>query len=206
MSKFFNDRFSLVSPRDTVQIYLDNGRVLEGPRGSEIGQFLNIIFAQGDPPIVGAVVNGVLRELTYKIELDSRVTPITMKDADGMRIYRRSLIFLLDTAFDRLFPEAVLHVDYSIASGGYYCSVEGRPSLSRVELTALEHSMRLMVEKDLPFTREEIPLSKAIEYFTEEAELDKVRLLSHRNKNYLTMYELDGHYDYHHGYMVPSTS
>jgi uridine kinase len=138
--------------------------------------------------------------------MDSRVAPVTMQEADGMRIYRRSLIFLLDTVFDQMFSEAVLHVDYSIASGGYYCRVVGRQPLSKDELEKLEELMRSMVEEDLPFKREEIPLSKAIEYFSQESEQDKVRLLSHRNKNYLTMYELDGHYDYHHGYMVPSTS
>jgi len=30
-------------------------------------------------------------------------------------------------------------------------------------------------------------------------------LLKHRNKDYLTLYRLDEHMDYHHGYMVPST-
>jgi uridine kinase len=200
-----NGAVSIVSPRETVQIHLNSGQVLEGPRGCEIGQFLKIIKEPEDPPIVGAVVNGVLRELTYKIEMDSRVTPVTMGEADGMRIYRRSLIFLLDTAFDRMFPQAELHVDHSIASGGYYCSVEGRQTLSNDELQALEKSIRTMVEEDLPFKRDEVPLTEAIQYFTDEAELDKVRLLSHRKKNYLTMYELDGHFDYHHGYMVPST-
>lgn len=204
MSDNCEERFSLVAPRETVQIYLDNGRVVEGPRGCEIGQFLKVLEEPQDPPIVGAIVNGVLRELPFKIDMDSRVTPVTMAETDGMRIYRRSLIFLLDTAFDRMFPEAVLHVDHSIASGGYYCRVEGRPTLSKDELKTLEISMRSIVEKDLPFKREEVPLQEAIEYFTEESELDKVRLLSHRKKDYLTIYELDGHYDYHHGYMVPS--
>ncbi|HEX7976324.1 MAG TPA: nucleoside kinase [Anaerolineales bacterium] len=32
-----------------------------------------------------------------------------------------------------------------------------------------------------------------------------MRLLAHRQKNYLTMYQLQSHRDYHHGYMVPST-
>jgi len=158
-----------------------------------------------DPPIVGAIVNGELRELTYKIMMDALVRPVTMGEPDGMRIYRRSLIFLLDTACVKVIPNAILSVDHSVASGGYFCRVEGRPPLTLEELTELEMSMRRIVDNDLPFTRREVPLLQAIEYFQAEGEEDKVRLLSHRKKDYLTLYELAGHRDYHHGYMVPST-
>ena len=81
----------------------------------------------------------------------------------------------------------------------------GRPPLSTGELQELENDMRMMMEKDLPFVREEVPLQEAIEYFKERDKIDKVHLLSHRKKNYLTLYKLNDFLDYHHGYMVPST-
>jgi len=40
-----------------------------------------------------------------------------------MLIYRRSLTFLLETVFEELFPDAVLRVDHSVSSGGFYCQV-----------------------------------------------------------------------------------
>jgi len=189
----------------TVEVHLPDKRVISGPRGGKVGDFLKILSTEGAPPIVGAIVNGVLRELTYCIEMDAKVQPMTMADADGMRIYRRSLTFLLETVFDSLFPGAVLTVDHSVASGGYYCQVSGRPPLSPEELKCLEDRMRQMVEQDLPFARSEVPLALAVKYFEAEGSTDKVRLLAHRKKDYLTLYELDGHHDYHHGYMVPST-
>ena len=64
----------------------------------------------GDAPIVGAIINGELRELTYPINMDSEVKPVTMKDPDGMRIYRRSLVFLLEAAFDEHYNAADLRV------------------------------------------------------------------------------------------------
>lgn len=195
----------LVTPRPNVEIHLPDGRVLNGPRNAPIGDFLKVIQTEGTPPIVGAVVNGELRELTYPIKMDAQVRPVSMGDADGMRIYRRSLIFLLETAFDDLFPEAILMVDHSVASGGYYCHVSGRPPLSREELARLENRMRELVDADLPFLRQEVPLDEAIKYFQAQGITDKVRLLAHRQKNYLTVYRLNQHSDYHHGYMVPST-
>jgi uridine kinase len=111
----------------------------------------------------------------------------------------------METAFNSLFPGAVLMVDHSVASGGYYCHVSGRPALSDQELADLEGRMRQLVDADLPLGREEVPLKQAIAYFQAEGAEDKVRLLAHRQKDYLTLYQLEQHRDYYHGYMVPST-
>jgi uridine kinase len=52
--------------------------------------------------------------------MDAHVQPVTMGEADGMRIYRRSLTFLMETAFEKLFPGAFVTIDHSVAFGGYY--------------------------------------------------------------------------------------
>lgn len=194
-----------VNPRSTIEIHLPDGRVLDGPRDAEIGLFLNSLPEAKNPPIVGAIVNGELRELTYKVHMDARITPVTMGNADGMRIYRRSLVFLLETAFEELFPDKILRVDHSVASGGYFCQVINAHHLTVTDLSELQARMQQLVEQDLPFVRHEVPLSQAIKYFQEQGEEDKARLLAHRQKNYLTLYRLENHWDYHHGYMVPST-
>lgn len=197
--------FQLVAPRSTVEILLPDRRVVAGPRGASVGEFLEVINTPESSPIVGAIVNGELRELTIPITMESRVRPITMDDADGMLIYRRSLTFLLDAAFEDLFSDAILTIDHSVASGGYYCQVLDRSPLSEEELKNLENHMRALVDEDLPFFKREAPLQEAIAYFEAKNYPDKVRLLAHRRKDYLTLYRLGDHQDYHHGYMVPST-
>lgn len=194
-----------VNQRPTVEIHLPDNRVLCGPRGTKVGDFLKQLKKPGSPPIVGAIVNGELRELTFPINMDAYVKPVSMGEADGMRIYRRSLTFLLETAFIVLFPGAILNIKHSVFSGGYYCQVSGRSPLSQEELDQLETSMRQLVEADHPFQREEVPLSLAIEYFKAKGIEDIVRLLAHRKKDYVTLYQLENHRDYHHGYMTPST-
>ncbi len=194
---------NLVPPRDKVEIHLPDGRVLSGPRGARVGEFLSAM--EHDSQLVAAIVNGDLRELTYPIELESRVEPVTLSSPDGGRIYRRSLTFLLEMAFTDLFPDATLYVDHSVASGGYYCQVTGRSPLSDSEIESLKSHMQKLVEDDLPFERKEVPLQEAIEYFRSRGYEDKVLLLKYRRKNYLTLYRLGERMDYLHGYMVPST-
>jgi uridine kinase len=194
-----------VPPRPTVEIHLPDGRAISAPRGTPVGDFLKLVESENPAPIIGAIVNGELRELSYPIHMDAKVRPIDMSDPDGARIYRRSLVFLLEYAFEAGFPGAVLTVDHSVASGGYFCQVSGRPPLSSEELACLEGRMRQVVEEDIPLQRTEVPLKDAIAYFASKGAVDRVRLLAHRQKDYLTLYQLQEFYDYHHGYMVRST-
>ena len=196
-------KFNLVSPRSTVEIHLPDGRVISGPRGEKVEGFLSTL--EYPAPLVAAIVNGNLRELTFPIDMDSPVTPVTMSMPDGARIYRRSLTFLLEMAFADLYPDADLYVDHSVASGGYYCQVSGRLPLSDAELKALKKHMQDLIDADLPFVRRLVPLREAVEYFRVRRYYDKVNLLKHRQKDYLTLYQLGERMGYHHGYMVPST-
>jgi uridine kinase len=197
------ETINLVSPRSTVEIHLPDQRILSGPRGAKVEEFLAALDFPAQP--VAAIINGDLRELTFPIEMDARVTPVTMAMPDGARIYRRSLTFLLEMAFSDLFPDANLFVDHSVASGGFYCQVAGRLPLSDTELDALKKHMQDLVESDQPFLRRMVPLPEAIDYFVERGYHDKVNLLKHRKKTYLTVYQLGERMGYHHGYMVPST-
>lgn len=193
-----------IDPSSTVEIHLPDGRVLEGRRGMQLEAFLSGGHSDG-APIVGAIVNGLLRELTIPIEMEAKVQPLTMDDADGMRIYRRSLTFLLAAAFEGMFPEARLNVDHSVASGGYFCQVSGRRPLSVEELARLEGRMKALVAQDLPFAKMELSVAEAMSFFHAKGYEDKVRLLAHRRKPHMVFYKLGDHRDYHHGYMVPST-
>jgi len=124
----------IISSRKTVEIVLPDGRVFTGARGASLMEFMRLLPERIDSPIMGAIVNGELRELTFPIDMDARVRPVTMSDDDGARIYRRSVTFLLEAAFEELFPQASMTLDHSVSAGGYYCEVIGREPLDLDEL------------------------------------------------------------------------
>ena len=200
-----NNKIKSVTPSETVEVHLPDGTVLSGLRGTCAGDFLGVVAGSDTAPLMAAIVNGDLRELTYSIQMEARLAPVTMSDADGARIYRRSLTFLLSAAFANLFPGNNMTIDHSVSSGGYFCQVTDRPPLSNVELDSLDGFMRAWVKKDESFCRQEVSLAEAKAYFESKGYHDKVLLLSYRQKDYVTLYQLDDYRDYHQGYMVPST-
>ncbi|MCP4139224.1 MAG: nucleoside kinase [Chloroflexi bacterium] len=199
------NEIKITEPSENVDVHLSSGQTLRGKRGTSIEDFVKRLDNNASAPIVAAIVNGDLREMHYKIERESTLKPVRTNTADGARIYRRSLTFLLEAAFQQLFHTGELTIDHSVGSGGYYCQVRGREMLSAEELEMLSKRMQAEVKRDADFIREEIPLKEAIQHFEALGHTDKIALLAHRKKDYLTMYRLGDHMDYHHGYMVPST-
>jgi uridine kinase len=188
-----------------VQIILQDGEIVTGIRGAPVVDFIKNIPTKNDVQIVGAIVNNELRELIYPIVMESHVTPVTMSDADGMRIYRRSLILILEAGFKALHPDMDITIDHSVSFGGYFCKVYGESQLSEEEIKEIQEKMEEMVAADIPITRKEVPLDEVMKKFEANHQYDKIRLLKHRKKDYLMLYFLGDHADYHHGYMVPST-
>jgi uridine kinase len=198
-------RIRLAEPRETAQVWFSDGRVFEGPVGTPLEAFVRAAGSDPEAPTVAALLDNELRELTYRVDSDIEVVPITMADSDGFRIYRRSLAFLAVTAVHELFPGTTLYVDHSMTFGGYFCHVQGRSPFTPDELAQIEARMNEIVAEDEPIFKTRVPLNEAIALFKARGDDDKVRLLNRRRKSYLTLYRLRGFQDYFHGYMVPST-
>lgn len=192
-------------PRTTVQVRFSDGRIFEGPPGRTLEEFACVANPSPEVVYVAALVDGNLVELTTPVTRDSAVHLIPMSDQDGMRIYRRSLVFLLVAAVRALFPGSRLDVHHSMTFGGLYCHLETRPPFSPEELASVKQWMLDAVAQDLPIRREELPIERAIAEFQARGDEEKASLLAQANKKTVAIYQLGEARDHFHGYMVPST-
>jgi uridine kinase len=193
------------APRVAVQARFPDGRIFEAPPGTPIAALLRAAAREGDPPAIGAVLNGRLRELGEPLVRDSDLKPVSLATADGARIYRRSLVFLLVVAASEEYPEAEVYVQHSAASAaGYYCEVRGRAPFGAGELARIEARMCGIVAADEPITKKMVPIQEALELFGRRGERDKERLFAHRRRERITLYCLRDRWDSFQGYMAPS--
>ena len=192
--------------RNEVQVILPSGQAYNGVAGTTVEEFILAADLDLGGKIVAALVNGQLRELSYSLHNDATLVPVTMKDSDGVRIYRRSLSFLMIVAAQEVFPGKIITVQHSMPYGGYYNERNDGHRLSTAELEALRSKMVELVQADLSITQVKVPLDEALQLFRDSGDLEKADLFSRRRKDYLTLYELAGVRDYFHGFMVPRTS
>ncbi len=203
------DGIRIAEPRNTVQVSINHEHILEGAVGTTIEAFLleasktnkNVV----PDLIMGGIVDGRLRELGYRIMRDVNLSPVMLTSSDGGRIYRRSLVMLMATAADELWPGIKLSVRYAIPDGGFYCNLLNHAPFGQDELDQLDQKMRAIVAADDPILKRTASLDEASGLFAARDEDDKVRLLEQRTRNELTLYNLRGREDYYYGYMLPST-
>ncbi|MEA1871294.1 MAG: nucleoside kinase [Candidatus Bipolaricaulota bacterium] len=194
-----------VRARATIQVSLSDGRVFEGQRNTPLREFFRVACDDTENPPVAAIVQGELRELAWPVGNDVTLEPIFLADSDGMKIYCRSLSFLLIVATHELFPNVPLFIDYSVPHGGYFCRIEGRCPFTSEELAKIKGRMRAMVAEDLSIERLRLSSEEAESIFAARGEMGKVRLLKNVNEDHIHLYSLNGFLDYFYGYMVPST-
>ena len=72
--------------------------------------------------ILGARVNNKTMGLGYRVFQPKTIEFFDVTNPEGMRMYIRSLIFILDSAVHDLMPDGRLFVDHSV-SKGLYCEV-----------------------------------------------------------------------------------
>lgn len=194
------------SIREEVQITLPDGRAFNGPKNTAAEEFIRAADLQELPRVVAVLIDGQLRELSTPIVRDSELVPVTMADSDGVRIYRRSLSFLMIAAAAEVLAGDTVTVHHSMPFGGYYCERNGGRRLTPAEMNALRDRMRELVEARLPITRVRVPLDEALKLFHDAGDQEKADLFARRRKDYLTLYELNGVRDYFHGFMVANTA
>ncbi|HSN77839.1 MAG TPA: nucleoside kinase, partial [Anaerolineae bacterium] len=195
-------------PRADVQVRFPDGRILQGAPGTTLEEFACVANPDPTVPIVAALVEGELQELALPVARDLDVAWVDMASQDGMRIYRRSLTFLLVAAVSELFPGARLHIDYSMTFGGLFCHVAARAPFTPDELQALEDRMHRLVDANLPILRVELPIEQAIAEFRAKGDEEKASLLAAAvasGKREVAIYQLGPYRNHFHGYMAPST-
>ena len=194
----------LSGPRETVQVRLPEG-FYEAPFGTPLEDFIQVARPQNAISLVAALVDNMLRELTWPVTRDVDVLPVSRASGEGLRIYRRSLCFLLIVATRELYPSARIIVDHSLTLGGFFCRVTQRGPFNQTELARVEQRMQEIVAADETITHRELPWEQVKELFHSQGYEDKVNMLRFRSQDALSIHSLRGVHDHFYGYMVPST-
>ena len=99
---------------------------------------------------VCAYVNHRVRELTYMIDKDSEIVPLTCKDSDAMRIYEASLRFLVAMAMHNIHPHYEIRFAYNVSRSIFLQILNPGISASGIMIKELIAEMNRLVEADIP--------------------------------------------------------
>ena len=190
-----------------VQVYCKNTKESKRfPEGTSLLQMLSEFECHRPYPIVSAKVNNVSQGLKFKVYQNKDIEFIDVREPSGMRVYCRSLYFLLYKAATDVLPESKLYIEHPI-SHGYFCHIRKADGtdITPEDIRLVEQRMKELVAADLPFHRYDVQTERAIREFRKAGFQDKVRLLETSGEAYTDYYTLGDTADYYYGKLVPST-
>ncbi len=180
-----------------------NGQQVKAEKGTKIEELVKGKKGKKDALIVAALVDNEIRELTYPVEKDCSISFIDLSSEDGIRIYERSLKFLLIKAVHDLFPEKEIQIRHSVSRGVFFEIIDYEVTTD--DAIKIERRMRELVKMDMEFTKVIVSIEEARKIFLKRGREDRYRAIENREKDYVSLYIFDDIEDYFYGYMVPSS-
>ncbi len=190
----------------TVDIYCVNtGEKRVYPLGITLEEIKDDFQVKLDNPILGALVNNKVKELSFVFVKNKKVEFIDYSHPDGLRLYVRSLFFVLVAAVREVFPDVKLKMMHGI-SRGYYCELAGldRP-ITDSDVFAIKSEMQQLVERNIPFEKVGLPTEEAAEICRKQNLRYKAKLFEQQGALFTYIYFMGDQANYFFGHQVPST-
>jgi len=191
---------------NTIDIYCVNtGEKRVYPLGITLEEIKDDFQVKLDNPILGALVNNKVKELSFVFVKNKKVEFIDYSHPDGLRLYVRSLFFVLVAAVKEVFPEVKLKMMHGI-SRGYYCELAGLDrAITDSDVFAIKSEMRQLVDRDIPFEKVGLPTEEAAEICRKQNLRYKAKLFEQQGALFTYIYFMGDQANYFFGHQVPST-
>lgn len=172
--------------------------------GTDIKSVVDKYLSDIKLPAILAKINYQTYELNNAIKESGTFQVIDITSSIGLKAYIRTLQFILIKAVLDIFPKAKISIEHSL-SKGIYGEIEKETPLNEEEIIKIKDKMKELIKLDIVINKVTVKKEEAIKIFNSYGMDDKIRLLKHVNLEKVSLYELDGRYDYFYGQMAPST-
>ncbi len=159
-----------------IKVTLKDGSSKEYNEGISIKEVAESISAGLARVALAGEVDGEVRDLSYKLEKDCKLSLLTFDDEGGRRAYRHTTSHIMAQAIKKLYPQARLAIGPSIDNGFYY-DFDIDKTFTPEELVKIEKEMEQIIKADYPMERFTLPRNEAIKLMQDKNEPYKVKLI-----------------------------
>ena len=178
-----------------------NDRVMNVNEGITIKELLGDEIAKCDA--IAARFNNEVKSLNYVLKEDGELSLLDISNKDGIRVYRKGLLFVIGMAVEELFPNAKMIVNYQL-SNSLLCEFENLEITDEI-IEKINTKVDEIVERDLPIVKKFMTKEQAAEFYKDK-ETQKGRLqLELRTKLQVSLYWCEDYFDYYYGILPIST-
>lgn len=174
--------FFFIRHMEKIKIKFPDGSVKEFDQGVTPFEIAKSISNRLADDALVAKVNGEMRDLSCKLDVDADLQLFTFDSNEGKETYWHSSSHLMAHAIQTLFPEAKFGVGPAIDSGFYY-DIDINSKLTEEDLVKIENKMMEIAQQKNPFKRNELTKAEAIKFFQDKGDQYKLEIISELDEN-----------------------
>ena len=182
----------------------EKGMGREIPAEMTLLELAQAVQKKGEPLIVAARVDNVLRDLQTPVGDFHTIELVDTRSEFGRRIYRRSVVFLLIMAVRELYPEAEVVVQFT-AHKGLYCAIQSPFDVTESVVRELEQRMREIVAENRLIVKKRLQREEVVQLVKKSEQIEKANLVMSLETEKASLYYCGEFYDYLFGPMVSAT-
>ena len=188
-----------------MKITLKDGSVLEVENGKTAGEIAKSISEGLFRNAVCARVDGELVDLSRAIDRDCALEIVTLKEKDGLNVFRHTASHVLAQAVKAVFPTCKLAIGPVIENGFYY-DIDFKTPINKDDLGKIEAEMNRIIKSDLPIERFTLSRRDALRMMDNFGEPYKKELINDLPKDAeISFYKQGDFVDLCRGPHMPST-
>lgn len=178
-----------------------NGKTIDVENGTKIIDILG-----DEVKKVGAIAarfNNEVKSLNYKLKENGNLSLIDISNKDGIRIYRKGLLFIIGKAISELYPNAKIMVNYQL-SNSLLCEITNMEITDKM-IENINKKVADIVEKNLPIEKKSMSKKEAEEFYKNSETINGKLQLELHTKKQVSLYWCEDYFDYYYGILPIST-
>ena len=188
-----------------MNVLLRNGDSLtldDGAKAMDAAKAISDSLARN---AVAVKINDKLCDLSAALSAGDKLEFVTLKDKEGLEVYRHTCAHVLAQAVKTIFPTCKLAIGPVIENGFYY-DIDFNTPITQEDFGKIEAEMQKIIKANTPIERFELPRKEAIELMTRYKEKYKVELINDLPENaVISFYKQGAFTDLCRGPHLPST-
>ena len=185
-----------------MQIIYNNTEI-DVKSGTKVVDLLKQEIQKSKNEVVACKFNNELKSLNYEITTDGKIELIDVTQKDGMRVYKRGLIYIIAKAFQETYNNALLTVDYQLYHS-MLCEVDNL-QITEEMIEKVNKRAQEIINQDLPIVKKFMTKEEAAKFYEKEKTLKGKLQLDLEEKKEVTLYYCEDYYNYFYGVMPIST-
>ena len=183
--------------------------VYKGDTKVEMGEHKKIVdifkneIENSKEEIIACKCNNKVRSLNYEPEEGEKVEFLDISTADGMRIYVRGLLLIMSKAFNKLYPDALLTVNYQL-SNATFCQIDNMKTTEEM-IKNVSDEMKKIIDANYDINKVVMTKEEAKKFYDKEQTIRGKLQLDNKDKDTVSLYFCEDYYKYFYGVMPIST-